>query len=475
MNNKSVIIEWHSVIKDLVKNIWVILLAAIIGYMGVFIASKSVYTPEYSSTATIVVNAKGSVAGTSSMYAISSEMADVFSRVFVEPSMKAEAAAYLDIPYFNGKISASVLPDTNFLELKVTSDSPQTSYELLSAVLQVYPNISDNIFDNAVITVLKLPEMAYGPSNSISSENTTYISATCALLVAAVIVALSILRDTVKNQKAFEENVDAELIGVIPHQSKRMTVKDYIRKRKKGLLIEGNAFIGLDFVESFGKLASRIENYSEETGATVFAFTSVAENEGKSTVAANTALSLANRGHKVVLFDFDGKKPALYKIFNAKYKENSELGELFAGEIKKADFRLRRFKKTNLSLALNTVSYRDSYKWFESGVAAEIIEAIKDQADFIIIDTAPLSVDTAVGDVANLSDATVLVVRADMVKVAAVNDAIFSLCDVGGNLMGCVLNGVHPELSISGAADNGGYYYSKRYGKYSYYYKPDSE
>jgi Mrp family chromosome partitioning ATPase len=48
----------------------------------------------------------------------------------------------------------------------------------------------------------------------------------------------------------------------------------------------------------------------------VIAITSVAENEGKSTCAANIAVSLADRGNKVILLDLDFKKPALYKIFS---------------------------------------------------------------------------------------------------------------------------------------------------------------
>lgn len=44
--------------------------------------------------------------------------------------------------------------------------------------------------------------------------------------------------------------------------------------------------------------------------------TSVAENEGKSTLAANLALALSEEQNRVLLLDCDFRQPALYKILN---------------------------------------------------------------------------------------------------------------------------------------------------------------
>ena len=325
--------------------------------------------------------------------------------------------------------------------------------------------------------------MPHAPSNNISSQNKLIVALGCAFVAVLAIVAISVFRDTVKNEDAFNSKVDAKLIGTIVHENKRMDLRDYIQRKKKGLLIHSNAFISLKFVESFHKIAAKLEYLNRRGGDKVFAVTSVAENEGKSTVASNIALSLADRGYNVVLFDLDAKKPALYKIFEESYNEFSELGELFENKIKYSEFKLRKYKKSSLYLAINTKPYPDYRSWIESGEVERVLSALKTKVDYIIVDTAPLSVDASVTDIVKIVDKTMMVVRTDVVTASSLNDALVTLREVGGDVLGCVLNDVYPEFSFAGinGFDEGGYYYGKKYdkygkyGRYSHYGKYDTE
>lgn len=471
MQKNKIIIEWYSIIRDLLRNLWVMLLAAIIGVMGIYIASYSVYSPEYTATSTLVVTAKSSTSNPYSLVGISSEIAEVYTNVFEQPIIREKAAAHLQRASFDGKVTATVLSETNLMSVNVTSPSPQTSYELLGAVLEVYPEVSDNIFENATISIIKQPAMPHSPSNSITSQNKLLVAFGCAFFTAILIAMLSVFRDTVKNEDAFNSKVESKLIGTIVHEDKRMGLGDKLHKKKKALLIHSNAFISLKFVESYHKIAAKLEHHNRRSGDKFFAVTSVAENEGKSTVASNIALSLADRGYKVILFDLDAKKPALYKIFGESYDQYSELGELFENKIKYSEFKLRKYKKSSLYLALNTKPYSTYRNWIESGAVEKVIGALKTKVDYIIVDTAPFSVDASVTDIVKIVDKTMVVVRTDVVTAPSLNDALATLKEVGGDVMGCVLNDVHPELALSGfnGFDEGGYYYGKRYGKYNRY------
>ncbi len=469
-------IEFYSIIRDLIKNIWIIIMAALIGLMGVFIASRSVYSPEYTAKATVVVNAKNSQSGGQySLFAVSVEMSEVIARVLVEPSVKAKAVEIVGADKFDGTLSANVNNGTNFITLSVTSDSPQKSYELLCASLDAYPYISDSVFNNVVITVLSMPKVPTAPSNNISNVNKLLVMGVCAGVVALAIIGLSVMRDTVKDEDDLKEKIDAKLIGSIPHEKKNFSIRERLEKKNKALLIHNNAFISLKFVENYHKIAARIEHIHSRNGSKVFAVTSVAENEGKSTTASNIAISLADRGHKVILVDIDCKKPALYKIFNKKYNEKAEFSNLMNGNLRSSEYELRSYKNSPLYLALNNKPCEDYKKWIESGKLARVISAFRAQVDYVIIDTAPIYIDSCVTDIAKLAEETLIVVRTDVATCSAVNDAISTIEDVGGKVAGCVLNDVHSDFvffKITGA-DEGGYYYGKRYGKYGKYSKYD--
>ena len=150
---KKIVIEWHSVFRDLKKNIVFIVMSVLIGLMGVFIVRESVYSPEYTSFATLVVNAKLGNANPYANLSVSSEMAKVFAEVFMQPSMRSKAATELADGWFRGSLKASAIPGTNLLQVMVTTDNPEVSYHELCAVMEVYPQISDIVFENAVIDI----------------------------------------------------------------------------------------------------------------------------------------------------------------------------------------------------------------------------------------------------------------------------------------------------------------------------------
>jgi capsular exopolysaccharide synthesis family protein len=278
------------------------------------------------------------------------------------------------------------------------------------------------------------------------------------------IIAFSIFRDTIKSEKDFKNRINGKLWSCIPHEVKNRTIEDVLSKNKKGLLIEGNAFISSRYVDSFNRIVAKIEHQRIKDGSKVFVVTSFAENEGKSTISSNIALSLARKGKKVVLMDMDGKKPAIYKLFGCGKDDYSELGMFLSGEAEDKNYKLKRYKKTNLFLAINTHPHANSHKWVEGGVAKKAIRTLRNMVDYIIIDTAPISVDSSVNEFIKVADKTLLVVKTDFVETSTINDAILTITDVGGDLAGCVLNDVHPDmpvLAFTGAGDTDRYHQSK--------------
>lgn len=90
-------------------------------------------------------------------------------------------------------------------------------------------------------------------------------------------------------------------------------------------------------------MASRVRSRMDRKQAKVALITSVAENEGKSTVAANLAMALAKEGKHVLLIDCDFRKPSQYKIFQRPEHESIDLlQELRRGTAERLPCRIKQ-------------------------------------------------------------------------------------------------------------------------------------
>lgn len=460
--------EPYSLLRDVIRNLWVVVLAALIGLMGVRIWSESIYTPMYTSTATLLVNLKNSASYSYTNLASSSEMAQIFTGVFVQPTMKKNAATYLGVDGFVGDITSSVLTDTNIFTVSVTSPSPETSYTELCAILEVYPAISESVFSDSVIEIMRSPNLPASPSNSLTEQYKTITVLGCAGIVLAIIVFLSLMRDTVKDERSFRRQIDARLFGTVLHERSHKTFREVLQRKKTSLLIS-NGYASFGFTENYHKIATKLEYMHRHENAKIFLLTSIGENEGKSTTAANIALALANRGGRVALLDMDFKKPAIHKIFEVRQTGTPDFASLLEGKVSLNDLAFYSYKNTGLDLALNLKSHSDYVNWIYSENVTNIFERLRrsNEYDYIIIDTPPLSVAADVSALLRLADKSLLVVRTDCVYAADINDTVLALTEANDNFAGCILNDIHREFSFLGqlGLDESGYH-----GYYGYYH-----
>lgn len=459
----SLTFEWHSILKDVILNCWLMVLAAIIGFVSVYVYEQGTYEPSYTSSATLMVQVKTGTYQAYTNLSASSEMAVIFAEVFVQPSMQEKAAEYLETDDFDGKIKAEVLTNTNIINISVTAKDPETAYKELWAVLTVYPQISDTIFSNAVLDVVRSPEVPKAPSNSSAMPYEKIIVAGIVAVTFLVIVLLSVLRDTIKDEKSFNKNVGVPLLGTVLKENDYHTVKDFI-KRKKAKKLVTDAFATFNFIENYQKIATKLEYLNQTKGDKVFLITSVAANEGKTTVSINTALTLARRGHKVALLDMDLLKPSVYKTLELQ-SDNIDLAYIFSGESPVEKYELLQYKTTNVYLGTNKRRHSSFSDWINRPSVKQAVEAIARDYDYVIIDSMPLSASADLVALAGAVDKSVLVIKADYVKTGDINDAVLQL-NKKKKLAGCILNESHKEFSFFGQLGTDETKYSGRYSKY---------
>ena len=208
-----------------------------------------------------------------------------------------------------------------------------------------------------------------------------------------------------------------------------------------------------------------------EKEAKVLLVTSAIPGEGKSTIAANVAIALANKGSRVILMDGDFRHPSLAGVLGMKEKGTGLYQFLKAGGSPTQVLQQDLHSSVKVLLGNSEKPIGNPLPVIRSKQMAKLVETLRGMADYVIIDTPPtamLSDTTAYREVA---DAVLLVVRQDYTEQKEIRRALEAIADVNLPIAGYVLNGAAEGTNAYGYGNYGGYGY-RGYGYgYGYNYK----
>ena len=419
------------------------------------------YQPEYKTSTTFVVTAKGMNTNVYQNLNSTQQLAQQFTEIMDSNVLKKKVAQDLKMSSLNIDSSVDLVPETNLITLSVKAGTAVESYRILQSIMKNYNTVSDYAIKNVIIETIQSPAVSMAPVNPLN-EKTMIIAFIAAAAVFMVLVAgLSYLRDTIKNPKDVTSKLDTRLLGSIYHEKKSKSIK--LRKKKEFVsMLISNPLRSFQYAESNKLMSSRVRSYMDKENAKTLLVTSVMENEGKSTVAANLALGLAQEGSRVMLIDCDFRKPAQYKIFDMEGKDADDLGKVLTGKAGTENL-ICNWNDTNLYMILNRTSSNSIEALLKSTTLRQIVGFCRQNMDYVIIDTSPLALVSDTEELAQMADASVLVVRQDTVLTKDINDAIDILNNTRGKVLGCVLNDASSS-QITGSTAHYGYggYYEKR-------------
>ena len=266
-----------------------------------------------------------------------------------------------------------------------------------------------------------------------------WVMAAAVVGTCAIMVAIYLWRDTVKTPEAARRRIDARLLRTIGHERKNKTFRSKLRRKNSAPLIV-NRLIKKNFIEDNMSFCSTLEYHMRRRKQQVVLVTSVGENEGKSTVVANLALSLAAKQHRVAVLDCDFRKPSIHKIFEVDTTDAPLLTEWILGDAERAEDCLLADEKHGVSLAISKATGKHLVRLLNNGRLAQLLQQLRQQVDYIILDTPPMMAAADVESIAALADTAVLVVRADFMPTSAVNEGLDRLRKSAPEVCGFVLN-----------------------------------
>lgn len=302
-------------------------------------------------------------------------------------------------------------------------------------------------------------------------------------------IGLAFLRDKLDNRIYKPDQLrerELDVIGVIPNMKAQV-------KKQYG----GEAFVdyhghrvATSLPTLLDPLSSTSESYRHLRTAVQFSrpgvvvqtvlVTSAAPSEGKSTTAANLALTMAQAKRRTLLIDADIRRPKLHQLFDRPL-EPGLIQVLFHGESTPEVFQTPLDENLYVMPAGGLLATQERgehatlveepSEMLGSKRMRDVLETLRGQFDIIIIDSPPVLAATDAVLLSTQADATMLVASAGSTKEGDLDHSLERLGDVGAQVIGILLN----QFDISMAY---GYKYSYGqygpYSKYSYGREPEA-
>ena len=208
--------------------------------------------------------------------------------------------------------------------------------------------------------------------------------------------------------------------------------------------------------ENYRGIRTNIEFANIDGEIKVINITSSRQNEGKSTVMANLAVTFASLEKKVLILDGDLRNPTVHRVFN---KSNiNGVTSILRGSKNFLEC-VQKTEVENLYILSAGELPANPSETLASKKMKDFIEVLKSEYDYIFIDSPPIGIVSDAGVTSRLVDGTIFVVASGETDIEVAISAKEKLEALNANILGVVLN----KFDVS----QGGYEY------YNYYYQQD--
>ena len=403
------------------------------------------YTPMYQSEVTFTIQTGTSESGdfSSSTYydkATAEQMTKTFPHIISSELLQDMLRQELGGEPLNGTVTAHTVENTNLFSLVATSNDPQAAYDMLTAVMEVYPQVADYVIGSTNMHILTEPVVADEPYNDLSILRPMAKGILLGgVLGLAVVLLYAVTRKSIQDPKEVRNRLNQTCLGTLPQVSFKRRSKEV----EHTISIQ-NEKVGSEFQESVRRLRMKFLRETEQSPAQILMVTSTLPGEGKTTVACNLALSLRKPSVKKSLRVLGESKGVGYLLEKGGDPRNHLIGvEESALRLLADDEAAGSIRKKSVVRKLNA-----------------ILENLRQEADYIILDTPPSGLLADSGAVAHVADGIIYVVRSGIAQLSHILDSLQFLGESGTKIIGCVLNG--------GQGNHGGYgYYGYGY-RYGY-------
>lgn len=188
------------------------------------------------------------------------------------------------------------------------------------------------------------------------------------------------------------------------------------------------------------RLQANIDFVSKDKKMTCYAVTSAKESEGKTTTAGNLAKMYAEKGLKVVLVDFDLRKPAVHKLFHI--ENQSGVVEYVQGAVKSLEEIIHNVDGVDIITAGASVPF--PAKILVSEKIRQMITELKNKYDYVLMDVSPIMVTADAFSIGHDIDGFLLVCAQQVSRKKDVAAAVEAIAEKRINIIGIAIDMTDP-------------------------------
>ncbi len=254
------------------------------------------------------------------------------------------------------------------------------------------------------------------------------------------------LDNTIKTPEEAEERLGLPVIGMVS-----LVEKDNGDLEKMTLKETSSVF-----AENLKALRTSIFLSFADRPPKSILVTSPGPDEGKSTIASNLAIVVAQSEYSVLLVDADLRNPQLHRAFGL---DNSEGLSTYLAGTSDIENIIQQGPLPRMSILTAGPLSPNPSELLSSKRLGDLIETMKQRYDMIILDSPPLMTVSDGVILSSVVEGTILVTKAASTTYDIAMRAIKSLRDIKANLLGVVINSIDLRKEE--------YYYYRYYGYYS--------
>lgn len=300
----------------------------------------------------------------------------------------------------------------------------------------------------SIVERAEVPEIPVSPNIPINVGLACFLG-----LVLAIggILLLEYLDDTAKSPDTVSEITGVPTLGMVSQLQNKEYRENLITLRSPKS----------PATEAFRSLRTSILFTSPDNPVRSLLVTSSEPGDGKTTILGNLATSMAQAGLKVIAVDADLRRPALHKLFGL--SNNFGLTSLLASQNTAISEIIQSTDEPNLSIVASGPLPPNPSELLGSQRLQNILIRLKEEADLLLIDSPPALMITDPIILSTRVDGVIMVADSGRTRMGSLKRAVGSVQNVGGRVLGVVLNKIK--------AKDGRYYYYN----YQNYYSSDGK